>query len=113
MRCDIGYVYLALAIAAEVMATSALKASNAFTQPLTSGCVLVGYGAAFFFLSLSLRSLPLGIAYAIWSGAGTMLVAILGFALFRQALDFAAIIGIALMLAAMVILSVFSNATNQ
>ena len=103
------YLYLAIAILGEVIATSALKASDHFTRPMPSALVLIGYGVAFYFLSLTLRTLPLGIAYAIWAGAGTVLVSLLAFVLFRQALDGAAIVGIALMLAGAVIVNAFSN----
>ena len=70
---------------AEVIATSALKASDHFARPIPSVTVLAGYAVALYFLSLTLRTLPLGIAYAIWAGAGTMLIALMGCVLFQQA----------------------------
>lgn len=72
------YLYLLVAIVCEVIATSALKAANGFTVLVPSLIVIVGYGAAFFFLSLTLRTLPVGIAYAIWSGLGIVLISIVG-----------------------------------
>jgi small multidrug resistance pump len=110
LELAVSYLYLAIAIVGEVIATSALKASDHFTRPIPSAIVLMGYGVAFYFLSLTLRTLPLGIAYAIWAGAGTMLIALLGCVLFQQMLDAAAIVGIALMLTGAVIVNAFSNA---
>ena len=113
MHQAVSYLYLAIAIASEVVATSALKASEHFTRPLPSAIALVGYVTAFYFLSLTLRTLPLGVAYAVWAGAGTMLVALSGWVLFQQALDAAAIVGIALMLVGAVIVNAFSNAVSH
>ena len=106
------YVYLAIAIVSEVIATSALKASNHFTLPVPSLIVVVAYATAFFCLSLTLRTIPLGIAYAIWAGGGTGLLAIAAYVVFQQALDGAAIVGIALILAGVAILNAFSKTIN-
>lgn len=107
------YFYLAVAVVGEVIATSALKTSDHFTRPIPSAIVLAGYAVAFYFLSLTLRTLPLGIAYAVWAGAGTVLIALVGCVLFQQALDAAAIVGIALMMAGAVIVNAFSNAASH
>lgn len=103
------YLYLAAAIVAEVIGTSALKASEGFTRLAPSAVVAVAYLAAFFFLSLTLRTIPVGVAYAIWSGAGIVLVSIIAWILFGQHLDSAAIVGIALILAGVIVLNVFSK----
>jgi small multidrug resistance pump len=103
------YVFLAIAIVAEVIATSALKASQGFTQLLPSILVVVGYGVAFYFLSLTLRTIPVGIAYAIWSGAGIVLVALIGFALYGQKLDIWAVVGMALIIAGVMVINLLSK----
>ena len=103
------WTYLSLAILAEVIATSALKASGGFSQLWPSIIVVAGYGVAFYCLSLALRSVPLGIAYAIWSGAGTALIALLGVVLYKQKLDTAAICGIGLIVAGVLVLNLFSK----
>ena len=82
-----GYLYLAVAIFGEVIATSALKASNGFSAVLPSILVVVGYSLAFYFLSLTLKTIPLGISYAIWSGVGIVAVSIVGWLLYKQTLD--------------------------
>lgn len=103
--------YLSVAILAEVIATSALKASNGFSQLVPSIVVIAGYGTAFYCLSLALRSVPLGIAYAIWSGAGTALIALIGVVMYKQKLDLAAIAGIALIVAGVLVLNLFSKSS--
>lgn len=103
------WVYLAVAIVAEVAATSALKASDGFTRPWPSLLVVAGYAAAFFFMSLTLRSLPVGVVYAIWSGVGVVLIALVGWWLFDQRLDAGAIAGMALIVAGIVVMNVFSR----
>ncbi len=105
------WFYLAIAIVSEVIATSALKAAEGFTQLVPSVVVVVGYAAAFYFLSLTLRTLPIGIAYAAWSGIGIVLVSLIGWFVYRQPLDTAAIIGISLIIAGVVILNFFSKST--
>jgi small multidrug resistance pump len=101
--------YLALAILAEVIATSALKAANGFSQLVPSLVVIAGYGTAFYCLSLALRNVPLGVAYAIWSGAGTALIALIGVVLYKQKLDPAAMLGIGLIVAGVLVLNLFSK----
>ena len=103
------YLLLLLAIIAEVIATSGLKASENFTQLAPSLLVVAGYGTAFFCLSLTLKTLPLGVAYAIWSGVGTVLVAVVGWLLYRQQLDLPAMIGIGLIVAGTIVLNLFSK----
>jgi small multidrug resistance pump len=103
------WAYLALAIVAEVIATSALKAANGFSQLVPSLVVIAGYGTAFYCLGLALRSVPLGIAYAIWSGAGTALIALIGIVLYKQKLDPAAMLGIGLIVAGVLVLNLFSK----
>jgi small multidrug resistance pump len=103
------WLSLGLAIVAEVIATSALKASDGFSHLLPSIVVIAGYGVAFFCLSLTLRQIPLGIAYAVWSGAGTALIAVIGVVAYRQKLDMAAVIGIGLIVAGVLVLNLFSK----
>ena len=103
------YVYLALAIVAEVAATSALKASAEFSKLVPSLIVIVGYGVAFYLLTLVLRTIPVGIAYAVWAGLGIVLVAITGAILYKQLPDVAAVIGMGLIVAGVVIINVFSK----
>lgn len=106
------YLYLAIAIACEVIATSALKASQGFTVPIPSIITVVGYAVAFYLLSLTLKTIPIGIAYAIWSGAGIILISAIGWIFYKQHLDLAACIGLALMIAGIVIINVFSKNTH-
>lgn len=103
------YHYLALAIVAEVIATSALKASDGFTRLGPTVVVVVGYGVAFWCLSLVLRTIPVGVAYAIWSGAGIALITLIGWVVFRQSLDAAAVLGIGLIVAGVLVLQLFSK----
>ena len=103
------FVYLVLAIVAEVIATSALKASIGFTRPLPSIIVVVGYGLAFYLLSLVLRTLPVGVAYAIWAGLGIVLVTLVGIVVFGEKPDLPAVLGISLIVAGVVMLQVFSK----
>ncbi|KAB2923444.1 MAG: multidrug efflux SMR transporter [Dechloromonas sp.] len=103
------WLYLGVAIVSEVVATSALKAAEGFTRPLPSLVVVIGYGIAFYCLSVVLRTLPVGITYAIWSGVGVALVALAGWLLYGQALDLAAVLGLTLIVAGVVVLNVFSK----
>lgn len=103
------WLYLGVAIASEVIATSAMKAAEGFTRPLPSLIVVIGYGIAFYCLSLVLRTLPIGVVYAIWSGAGIALIALVGWLLYGQRLDLPAILGMALIVAGVVVLNVFSK----
>ena len=103
------YLYLAIAIVAEVIATSSLRACEGFTRLWPSVVVLVGYALAFYFLSLTLRSMSVGIVYAIWSGVGIVLVSVIAWILFGQKLDVPAIIGIILIIAGVTVINLFSK----
>ena len=107
------YLYLAIAIVAEVIATSALKASAEFTKLFPSLVVVAGYGIAFYFLTLALRSIPIGISYAIWSGVGLVLVSIISALLYKQIPDTPAIIGMGLIISGVVVIHVFSKTVNH
>ncbi len=103
------YLYLFLAIVAEVIATSSLKAAEGFTKLGPSLLVVIGYLAAFFLLSLVLRTMTVGIAYAIWSGVGIILLAIVGAVAFREITDTPAVIGMGLIIAGVIVIHVFSQ----
>ncbi|MFA5451710.1 MAG: SMR family transporter [Dehalococcoidales bacterium] len=103
------WLFLGVAITAEVVATSSLKASAGFTKFWPSVLVVLGYATAFYFLSLTLKAIPVGIAYAIWAGLGIVLISIVGWLIFGQKLDFASIIGMALIVAGVVVINVFSK----
>lgn len=106
------YLYLALAIVSEVIATSALNASQGLTRPWPVALMAVAYAIAFVFLALTLKSMPVGIAYAIWSGAGIVLIAGVGWALHRQSLDWAALAGISLIIAGICVMKLFSSSAR-
>ena len=103
------YLYLAIAIVSEVIGTSALKASEQFTRPLPSLITLVAFASAFYFLSLTLRTMPVGIAYAIWSGVGIVLISLIALVLFGQKLDLPAVIGMGLIVAGVIVINAFSK----
>ena len=103
------YLYLALAIVSEVIATLSLKASAGFTRPLPSIVVVAGYASAFLFLSLTLRTVPIGVAYAVWSGVGVVLITVASYFIYRQALDLPAVVGIALIVAGVIVVQGFSR----
>jgi small multidrug resistance pump len=103
------WLCLSIAIVSEVIATSALKASDGFSRLVPSAIVVVGYAVAFYFLSLTLKTVPVGVAYAIWSGAGIALITLIGWVLFGQRLDAPALIGMALIVAGVVVMQVFSR----
>jgi len=103
------WVYLLIAIVAEVIATSALKASAEFTRLLPSVVVVAGYLTAFYFLSLTLRTLPVAIVYAMWSGIGIALIALVGWLFLKQSLDAAALLGIGLIVSGVLVLNIFSK----
>ncbi len=106
------WLFLGGAIASEVLATSALKASDGFQRFWPSVVVVAGYGAAFWLLSLTLRTIPIGIAYAIWSGVGVALITAVGRLVYGQRLDAPALVGIALIVAGVAVLNVFSRAVS-
>jgi len=105
----IAYTWLAVAIVAEVIATTALRAADGFTQLWPSLISIVGYVVAFYFLSLTLRSMPVGIAYAIWSGVGIVLISLAGWLLYKQLLDLPALIGMGLIMAGVIVINLFSK----
>ena len=106
-------MYLAVAIVAEVIATSALKASEGFSRLVPSLVVVAGYGIAFFCLSLTLRTIPVGVVYAIWSGVGIVLIALAGYFVFGQVLDAPALIGMGLIVAGVLVINLFSRSAVQ
>ncbi len=107
------WIYLAIAIAAEIVATSALKTSESFTRLLPSVITVAGYVISFYFLSLTLRVLPVGIAYAVWSGVGIVAISVIGYVLFKQSLDLAALIGIGFIVVGVIVLNVFSKSAGH
>ncbi|WP_273792535.1 DMT family transporter [Brucella anthropi] len=107
------YAILAIAIVSEVIGTLSLKASEGFTRLGPSLIVVVAYGLAFYFLSMTLKSIPVGVAYAVWSGIGVTLVALVGWLLFGQKLDLAAVIGMGLIIAGVIVLNLFSNTAQH
>ena len=106
------WMYLALAIVCEVLGTSALKSAAGFTRLWPSCIVVVGYSTSFYFLSLTLKSIPIGIAYAIWSGAGTALIVLVAWLLYGQRIDVAGAIGILLIISGVLVLNIFSKVTH-
>ncbi len=104
-----GYWYLTIAIITEVLATSALKESQGFSRLVPSLLVIAGYGASFYFLSLVLQTIPIGVAYALWAGLGIVLITVVGAVMFDQKMDLPAILGIALIISGVVVLRVFSS----
>ncbi|TLF47553.1 QacE family quaternary ammonium compound efflux SMR transporter [Halomonas urmiana] len=107
------YLYLALAIIAEVVATSALKSSAGFTRLWPSVLVLVGYGLAFYLLALVLKSLPVGIAYAFWAGLGIVLVTLVGILVYGEKPDLPALLGLAMIVGGVVVIQVFSSVASH
>ncbi|MGI9260990.1 MAG: DMT family transporter [Woeseiaceae bacterium] len=103
------YLYLSIAIVAEVIATSALKASNQLTVLGPSVVSITGYGVSFYLLALALKWIPVGVAYAIWAGVGIALITIVGAVIFKQVLDTPAVIGIGLIIAGVAVLNLYSN----
>ena len=97
--------WLALAIASEIVATVSLKLSDGFTRPLPVVAVVAGYGLSFYALSITLRTIPLGVVYAIWSGVGTAAVVVIGLFLFRETLNAVKVAGIGLIIAGVVVLN--------
>ncbi|MGI8390759.1 MULTISPECIES: DMT family transporter [Brucella] len=107
------YAILAIAIVSEVIGTLSLKASEGFTRLGPSLIVVVAYGLAFYFLSMTLKSIPVGVAYAVWSGIGVTLVALIGWLVFGQKLDLAAVLGMGLIIAGVIVLNLFSNTAQH
>lgn len=107
------YFYLAIAIVSEVVGTAALKATEEFTRLIPSLIVVVSYASAFFFLNLTLRTIPVGIAYAVWAGCGIVLICVVSWVLYKQALDAPAVLGIGLIAAGVVIINAFSGSISH
>ena len=107
------WLFLGVAIFGEVVATSALKSTDGFSKLAPSFVVVVGYVIAFYFLSLALRSIPVGVAYAIWAGLGVVLVAAIAWLVNKQKLDFAAILGMVLIIAGVIVMNVFSKSVSH
>lgn len=107
------YIYLLTAVVFETIGTSALQASEQFTKPRPVMITLVCYGITFYFLSLALRGMPVGVAYAIWSGLGIILIAIIGLVWFGQKLDTAALVGLGLIVAGVAVINLFSNTVTH
>jgi len=105
------YLFLLIAILSEVAATSALRASDQFSKLWPSVIVVIGYASAFYFMSLTLKSIPVGIAYAIWSGVGIVLVSVTGYFLYKQKLDTPALMGMGLIIAGVLVINIFSKST--
>ncbi|MEC7989443.1 MAG: multidrug efflux SMR transporter [Candidatus Thermoplasmatota archaeon] len=105
------WVYLGLAIFSEVLATASLKSPEGFTRLVPSIVVLVGYAAAFYFLSLTLDTIPIGVAYAVWSGVGVATITLVSFVVYGQKIDTAGLIGIGLIVAGVIVLRLFSEAS--
>ncbi|CAN7354651.1 MULTISPECIES: DMT family transporter [Aminobacter] len=103
------YIYLIVAVAFEVVATSALKETNGFTRLWPSVIALAGYACAFYFLSLVLRQVPVGIVYAMWCGAGIVFITAIAWIWFRQTLDLPALLGIGLIMAGVIVINLFSK----
>ena len=107
------YATLITAIALEVVGTTFLQRSQQFTQLLPTLLMGLCYAGSFYFLSLALRTMPLGIAYAIWSGLGILLVSLIGLLVFGQKLDLAALIGLGLIVAGVIVVNLFSNSVTH
>lgn len=107
------WLYLGLAIVSEVLASSALRASDGFTRVGPTLLLIIGYAVSFYFLSLTLRTIPMGIAYAVWSGVGILLICAVGWLMFGQKLDLPAMVGLGFIVAGVVILNVFSKSVGH
>lgn len=108
-----GYLYLAIAIAAEVIATTSMKAIDGFNKPLPLLLVIGGYAIAFWMLILVVRTIPVGIAYAIWAGLGIVLVSIAALVIYQQKLDLPAVLGMGLIVSGVVVIQLFSQSTGH
>lgn len=105
------YLFLVVAIACETIGTTALQASQQFTRLWPSVLVVVAYGAAFYFMALTLRVMPVGVVYAIWSGLGVVMIAGIGYVVFGQKLDLPAVLGLGMIIAGILVIHLFSNTT--
>jgi small multidrug resistance pump len=107
----LGWLYLTAAIVSEVIGTSALAPSQGFTKPVPTIIVLISYGTAFYLLAQTLHTIPVAVAYAVWSGAGVALITLVAWALFGQRLDAFALLGIAMIVAGVLVIQILSNAS--
>lgn len=107
------YLHLFIAILCETIGTTALQASQQFTRLGPSILVVLGYGAAFYFMALTLRVMPVGIVYAIWSGLGIVLIALIGLVVFGQKLDLPALLGLGLIISGILVIHLFSQASTH
>lgn len=107
------YLCLMIAIVAEVAATTSLKACQEFTKPIPSVIVIVGYGIAFYFMTLVLRYIPIGITYALWSGLGIVLVAVIGAVVYKEIPDLPAVIGMGLIIAGVITINLLSKTVSH
>jgi small multidrug resistance pump len=108
-----GYLFLGIAIAAEVIATTSMKALDGFNKPLPLVLVVVGYGLSLWLLSLVVKTIPIGIAYAVWAGLGIVLVSIAALFVYEQKLDLPAIIGMSMIVAGVVVIQLFSSTAGH
>lgn len=108
-----GYLYLTIAIAAEVVATTSMKAIDGFNKPLPLLLVVCGYALAFWMLTLVVRTIPVGIAYAVWAGLGIVLVSIAALVLYQQKLDLPAVLGMGLIVSGVAVIQLFSQSTGH
>ncbi|WP_222909643.1 DMT family transporter [Pseudomonas sp. DNDY-54] len=106
-----GYIYLAIAITAEVIATTSMKALDGFSRPLPLLLVVVGYSISFWMLSLVVKTIPVGVAYAIWAGLGIVLVSVAAALIYQQKLDLPAVLGMAMIVGGVVVIQLFSSST--
>ncbi|MGB0902777.1 DMT family transporter [Halocynthiibacter sp.] len=107
------YIYLICAVIAETIGTASMQASQQFTRPLPSLLVVISYGISFYLLGLTLKYMPVGIVYAIWSGLGIVLIAVIGFVAFGQKLDLPAILGLSLILVGVLVINLFSGSATH
>ena len=107
------FIFLFLAIMLEVVGTSGLKASAQFTKLVPSVITVIAYVCAFYFRGLTLKTLPVGIAYAIWSGVGVVLISLIGLLFFKQSLDLPAVAGLGLIIAGVIIINIFSKSVSH
>lgn len=113
MSCMNAYLSLLLAVVFEVMATSLVKLSDGFTNLLPTAALLVFYGISFYLMSLAVKVIPIGIAYAVWSGFGIIIISLIGLAFFKQHLDLPAVCGIALILVGVLVINLFSKMSGH
>ena len=107
------YIYLLIAVAFETIGTASIQASEQFTRFWPSTIMFISYGISFYFMALTLKYMQVSVVYAIWSGLGIVLIGVIGWVVFKQSLDFAAILGMALIIAGVVVINLFSNSATH